>query len=502
MKKILFSLLFLGTFAAEAQTTMDALRYSSSSLNGTARYRAMSGAFGALGGDLSSITLNPAGSAVFLRSSSSISLDFRNADNEVGYFGDFTSSDDSNIGVGQAGAVFVFNNWDQDSDWRKFTLGFNYSTEHDHEMEYTAMGVSNTSIDQYFLNYANGIPLDLLVPYEDETPADLYSFLGTNEGFGAQQAFLGYETYILEAENPEDLENTAYYSNVAPGDFNQDYNYTATGINGKFAFNLATQYKDRLYLGLNLNAHFLKYEKVTRYFESNSNPGSAINEIYFEDRLKTLGNGFSFQLGGIALLTQSLRMGLAYESPTWYTISEEGSQYIDTYSDEFGIAAVDPQIINVYPDYKLQTPGKYSGSLAYLFGPHGLISFDYSYRDYSNMKFKPTDDPTFAYQNELMSQDLKGASTFRVGGEYRFGELSLRGGYRYEESPYRNETSIGDLNGYSLGAGYDFGGLRLDLAYDWADQERNPQLYQTGLTNTASLDRQLRNVTLTLSFGI
>src|SRR5690554_4453599 len=187
MKKILFSLLFLGTFAAEAQTTMDALRYSSSSLNGTARYRAMSGAFGALGGDLSSITLNPAGSAVFLRSSSSISLDFRNADNEVGYFGDFTSSDDSNIGVGQAGAVFVFNNWDQDSDWRKFTLGFNYSTEHDHEMEYTAMGVSNTSIDQYFLNYANGIPLDLLVPYEDETPADLYSFLGTNEGFGAQQ---------------------------------------------------------------------------------------------------------------------------------------------------------------------------------------------------------------------------------------------------------------------------------------------------------------------------
>lgn len=503
MKKIFFSLLFLSAMAVEAQTTIDAMRYSSTSLNGTARYRAMSGAFGALGGDLSSITINPAGSAVFLNSSSSITLDFRNQDNEVGYFGNYTNSDHSNVGVGQAGAVFVFDNWSQENDWRKFTLGFNYSTVHDHETEYAALGVSNTSIDQYFLNHANGIPLDLLVPLEGETVADLYSYLGTNEGFGAQQAFLGYESFVLEADNPDDFENTGYYSNIGPGDFNQEYNYTATGMNGKFAFNLATQYQDWLYLGLNLNAHFLNYEKVTRLFETNDNSGSQINEVYFEDRLETTGNGFSFQLGGIARLTNNLRMGLAYESPTWYTISEEGSQYLDTYDGQLDqVAVVDPQIVNVYPDYKLQTPGKYSGSLAYLFGPQGLISFDYSYRDYSNMKFKPTDDPTFANQNSQMADELRGASSFRLGGEYRFGELSLRGGYRFEESPYRNETSIGDLNGYSLGAGYDFGGLRVDLAYDLAEQERNPQMYQTGLTNTMAIDQQLSNVTLTLSFGI
>src|SRR5699024_4526327 len=99
------------------------------------------------------------------------------------------------------------------------------------------------------------------------------------------------------------------------------------------------------------------------------------------------------------------------------------------------------------PDYKLQIPGKYSGSLAYLFGSRGLISFDYSYRDYSNMKFKPTNDPTFSYQNNLMAEELTGASTFRVGGEYRLAAWSLRAGYRYEQSPYQDGTTIGDLNG-------------------------------------------------------
>lgn len=502
MKKILFSIIVLTAMVAEAQTTTDAVRYSSSSLNGTARFKGMSGAFGALGGDLSAMDINPAGSAVFLRSSSSVSLDFRNTENTTGYFNTFTNSDDSNVGVGQAGAVFVFNNWDAGSDWKKFTLGFNYSTVQDYETEFTAVGTSPSSIDQYFLAHANGIPLDLLIPYEDETVSDLYSYLGRTEGFGAQQAFLGYETYLLEAENPEDLNNTSYFSNIAGGNFDQEYNYTATGLNGKFAFNLATQYQNNIYLGLNLNAHFLNYEKVTSFFETNGNPGSQINEVYFEDRLKTSGSGFSFQLGGIALLTDNVRLGLAYESPTWYTISEEGSQYLDTYSDEFGVAVVDPQVLNVYPDYKLQIPGKYSGSLAYLFGNRGLISFDYSYRDYSNMKFKPTSDPTFSYQNNLMSEELAGASTFRVGGEYRLAALSLRGGYRYEQSPYQDGSTVGDLNGYSLGAGYDFGGLRLDLAYDRAEVESNPQLYQTGLTNRANIDQHWNNFTLTLSFGI
>ena len=53
-----------------AQDINDALRYANAEVQGSARFRALSGAFGALGGDLSAISINPAGSAIFIKSAS------------------------------------------------------------------------------------------------------------------------------------------------------------------------------------------------------------------------------------------------------------------------------------------------------------------------------------------------------------------------------------------------------------------------------------------------
>ncbi|HKL36670.1 MAG TPA: outer membrane protein transport protein, partial [Salegentibacter sp.] len=150
----------------------------------------------------------------------------------------------------------------------------------------------------------------------------------------------------------------------------------------------------------------------------------------------------------------------------------------------------------------LKTPGKLTGSLAVLFGTKGLISFDYSYKDYSATEFRPTDDPEFQFQNELISDELQPVSTFRLGGEYRISNWSLRGGYRYEQSPYANEITVGDLTGYSAGLGYDFGSMKVDLAYTNSQYEENPRLYERGLTNTANIDRDLSNFILSLSFGL
>ncbi|SDL45373.1 Outer membrane protein transport protein (OMPP1/FadL/TodX) [Salinimicrobium catena] len=502
MKKILFAFIAIASMTMEAQTISDAVRYSGDDLYGTARYRAMSGAFGALGGDLSSINVNPAGSAVFLNSIVSLSLDIENADNEVTYMDGATGNSNSDFDLGQGGIAMVFNNTDESSDWKKFTIAFNYSKTANFEDDFLAAGTNSSSIDQYFLGYAQGIPLDLLVPLEDESPSDLYSYLGEREGFGAQQAFLGYQSFILRAVDEEDFDNTEYYSTVAPGTFDQEYSYAATGLNGKFSFNFATQYQEFLYMGINLNTHFINYDRVVGFYENNNNAGSEINSIYFEDRLSTLGSGFSLQIGALTKLGENVRAGFSYESPTWYEISEETTQYLETNSNEFGRAVVDPNVINVYPDYKLQTPANYTGSLAYLFGGRALLSFDYSYKDYSSMKFKPKSDPDFALQNELLETELKGASTYRLGGEYRLEGWSLRGGYRFEESPFEDETTIDDLQGYSLGLGYNFGNIKLDVAYETFEQDRNPRLFETGLTDRAHINRKNNNVVLTLSFGI
>lgn len=501
MKKILFLAILLSLFySGEAQDLNDAYRYSSSELSGTARFVAMGGAFGSLGGDLSAISLNPASSAVFLSSNASVSLGFRDLESNIQYNNGFNYGDNSNLELGNIGGVFIFTG-PEDNNWRKFALGVNYNSTSVFDENYRAQGISSNSIDQYFLNYANGIPLDLLQRREDESISDLYSFLGSDYGFGAQQAFLGYQGYVLEAEI-DDPENTDYFSLIQPGTFNQRYDYVATGLNGKLTFNIATQYKDFLYLGFNLNSHFINYESSTDFREFNNNPGSATTEVYFGNNLSTNGDGFSFQLGGIAKLGETFRVGLTYDSPVWFNVREETTQYLESNSPQDEFVTVAPNIINVYPEYRLRTPSKVTGSLSYLFGKQGLISFDYSRKDYSNTEFRPQNDPSYRNLNAEIQDKMQAASTYRIGGEYRIADWSLRAGYRFEESPFRDETRVGELTGYTGGIGYNLGNINIDLAYSMANYTRSTPIYNIGLTDRINFDTDLSKVILSVSFGL
>ncbi|SDH96846.1 OmpP1/FadL family transporter [Winogradskyella thalassocola] len=506
MKKLLMlSIGLISTSYILAQDITDALRYSMDEIQGTARYRAMSGAFGALGGDMSSVNINPAGSAIFNNSHASISLGLFNTNNDISYFDSTNSSSNSNIDLNQLGAAFIFKNTNTSSGWNKFSLSFAYDRSADFDNDWVASGVNeNNTIGDFFLSNAQGLRLDEISALPGESLSEAYSEIGSFYGYRNQQAFLGYEGYIIEPLDNAD-ENIEYDTNIKGGNYKQRYAYASRGYNGKLAFNIATSYKDKFYFGLNLNSHFINYERTTYLNESNSNASSIIKDVDFENNLLTTGSGFSFQLGGIAKITEELRVGLSYSSPTWYRISDETSQYLATSRLEGGSninQIVNPNVVNIYEEYKLQTPGKITGSLAYVFGRKGLLSFDYAVKDYSNSKFKPTTDALFSSLNNSISNDLDSAVSYRLGGEYRFKQVSFRGGYRFEESPYKNDNFYGNLNGYSLGLGYNFGDITLDFAFSQSQRDYDYQLYSEGLTDAAQFQSKYTDLILTLAFNI
>jgi long-subunit fatty acid transport protein len=368
-----------------------------------------------------------------------------------------------------------------------------------------ATGINpNTSIGDYFLEYAEGRRLDEISALEGESLSEAYNAIGSLYGFGNQQAFLGFEGYIIDPISDTD-ENTEYVSNINGSNFNQQYSLASRGYNGKLAFNFATSYEDKIYFGVNLNAHFINYERSTFLRESNSNTTSSVRNVNFGNDLLVTGGGFSFQLGAIAKITNEFRVGLSYNSPTWYRISEETSQFLSSTRIEEGSSInqiVSPNVINIYPEYRLQTPGKLTGSLAYVFGSKGLISFDYSLKDYSNIQFRPTSDIFFSNLNNQISNTFDTAISYRIGGEYRYKQLSFRGGYRFEESPTANNTLFGDLMGYSAGIGFNFGGMTIDFAYSHSQRDINYQLYTVGLTDSAQIESTFNDFILTLGFNI
>ncbi|WP_242203703.1 outer membrane protein transport protein [Aestuariivivens insulae] len=503
MKKLnLFLIALFSLSVLYAQDLSDALRYSQSEIQGTARFRALSGAFGALGGDMSAVSINPAGSAIFAQSHASFSFSNADTNNDTRYFNGATSTSNSNFDVHQGGAAFVFASKDN-SPWRKFSIGIAYDRTNNFDDSWNAVGTNtnddgnfSNSIASYFYDYADGIRLQD-ISLNGRFVEEAYNEIGNAFGFAHQQAFLGYQAYILDPVS-DDNNNTQYIANVNTGNFSHDYLYTSTGYNGKVAFNFATQYEDNLYLGLNLNSHFINYDRKTSLLEDNNN-GGTIEYIDFDNTLSTRGSGFSFQLGGILKLSQEFRVGLTYDSPTWYTIEEETTQYINSNLAEEDIVYIS-DIINIYPEYKLQTPAKITGSLAYVFGQQGLISFDYSTKDYSKTKFKP--DADFTDLNADANDVFTSAATYRLGAEYIYKQFSFRGGYRFEESPYKDGVTVGDLNGFSLGLGYNFGNTKLDLTFDQANRSFETPLYNVGLIDSASIDRTNSNVSLSLSFNI
>ena len=504
MKNLILTLMGLASvLSSYGQNITDALRYSTGETEGTARFKSMSGAFGALGGDMSAVSINPAGSAIFNLSHGSLTLSSLKVSNDVAYGSNTKGLKDNSFDMNQIGAAFVFNNRNPESTWNKFVVSLFYEQLQSYDNQFFAAGTTQNTIGDYFTDYANGLRLDEITALPGETISQAYSGIGSEYGSSYQQAYLGYESFILEPADDTDNENTAYTSNIAAGDFYQKYNYASTGYNGKFSVNLGFQYDKNIYFGINLNSHLVNYERSTFFYEDNTNTGSIINEVHFNNTLLTTGEGFSLQLGSIVKVNDFIRLGLTYDSPTWMRLREETTQYLYTFEDATSLAAeVDPAVINVFPEYNLRTPAKITGSAAFIIGDTGLISIDYSRKDYSAIKFRSNSGVDFSEQNAVFSNSLKAANTIRIGGELRHKKFSYRGGYKMEQSPYKDTAAYGNLKGFSLGLGYDFGGSRLDLAYENSKREMDHQLFNAGNLDTARINTTNSNVSLTLSMSL
>ncbi len=449
MKKLYFVAMLCVAYISNAQTLSYndiGVLFSKESINGTARYNAMSGAFGALGGDLSSIETNPAGAAVFLKSEFAVSLNIRNDKTTSSFYGTSELLENDYSNLSQAGGVFVFNTR-SNSDWSNFALGFNYSISNDFEGLWLAKG------DNSFA------PI-----------SDIYD-----------------PTVVYENSDGQYFENFT------------------DGRNNKYAFTIASQYNDNLYVGASINTYDLEYYQSTLIEEYNNDGNGNTFDVSQIQELLTYGDGYSFNIGFISKPTNNIRFGLAYQSPVWYTLAEEFVEYdVNIFENDFNITN-DYSSEDTFSglngfDYKLRTPSKVTGSFAYIFDKQGLISVDYIYKNYSNIEIN---SPGFSDENLAFNTDLESTGQLRIGTEWRFDEISIRGGYHVEKNPYKNALDSENKEGFSFGAGYKFNKGKLDFSYQKSTNTASYDFYpQNNQINPVELDFGTSKFTATLVLNL
>ena len=497
-KKFIYVYLLLSiSYTGYSQTFEDVLRYSSYFHEGTARFNSMGGAFGALGGDLSAISINPASSSIFIDSEFGVTLNYKNLkiSNRLNNYK--TSSKNDFYSYGGAGVVLVYENRKS-----KFSVAYNNHILGDFDSSFNISGNNNNGIDNYFLYYADGIPSEDLLIYDGETSQSVYTFLGDNYGFADQQAFLGYQSFIIN-DSGDNYNN--YITNAQYNNLDQNLDIYRTGNHFKHSINLGFSFNNHLFTGININMHETLFEETKVFEEFGYAENSNVQRIFFKEDLLAYGTGFSFQLGSIIKIKQ-LRVGLSYSTPTILKIEEENSQIIETdiiEKDGLTTYRIDPNTINMYDEYELRLPSKSLFSLAYIFGSRGLLSFDYEITKFNESKFDDSNGND-SYLNSLnysIKNNMAGISeSIRFGGEYRLKNLNLRAGYFFYKGADLDLKN--KISGLSAGVGINYGYLDVDIGITkYSDFIKN-RLYTRGLTNKYDIDKDRYSVYASFSFKL
>ena len=378
--------------------------YSGNQYEGSAKYNAMAGSMGALGGDVSAIATNPASLGVFITGNISGTLAVNKTNTTSSFTNASKSYELSNTNLGQIGAVAVFETGNS-SPWKFVNIGVNYS---------------NKNIEEYI-----------------ETPGNSnYKFQDSNLVDGSGNTVTGTFT-------------------------SQGHAYNRTGDLTNMNIALGGNYENRFYVGGSLN---FKGARIDQYDSSILSLDIDNNSNYLFDKQGTPysedSNGFSVSAGIISKISNNVRLGLSLETPTWWNItrvySEVGSDNLGYYGDTYT------------EDRKLSSPMKATVSGAFVASKNFALNVDYTL-GLTKPKYK-VQGAAESQLNSFFNSDYKNLSELKVGGEYRYNNFRLRGGYAIANSPFEKRAGFDDLyigkrETLGLGVGFDFKSFYIDATY-------------------------------------
>ncbi len=461
------------------QSVIEALKYSQQDIRGTARYMGMAGAFGALGGDITTLGQNPAGIGVYRNSDLAATLDLSNQVSSTHSAAGKVSDSNFSIACNNFGFVWAirFNK----SALKNLNFGFAYNKQKSFDRSYKAFYQDITggnSLTNYIAQKSNGYT-EAQLDNENYDPYDDMPWLNV----------LGYKGYLINPVPVSGDEESDEWSGVVGAEaFGSGSLFVREkGSIDEYNFNMGGNIYNVFYWGVGLTVTDFSYDLYSKYGEDfvdgyDSETQKMFNGAYtLENYLHTNGTAIKANVGVIMRITNNLRFGLAFHTPNYYNMTDHFSANVNNNFD-FAKVKYAETPYGTY-SYEFQSPWRLSASAAYVFGRKGILSFDYEYTAGDNMSF---DDEysvnEFFQSNDDIANIVAPMHTIKIGAEYMItNQFSGRLGYAYQTSPIKSAYRSGEgvptvgtttiytldraTNYFTVGLGYRFTNLYLDFAY-------------------------------------
>ena len=493
-----------------SQNDIDAMRYSQTYFGGTARSKAMAGSFGALGADGSCMGINPAGIGLYKKGDINLSLGLLFNSVDATHNGEVNNSLKANINFNGLTLVGAWDSKTNKDNHHALGLGCNQ-----------VVNFSNNTLIEGMSNHKS-ITQDMLATAKNVSVSNL------DGGF----AGLGYETYVLDTLNGK------YYSFVnTKYDLKQSKSIQTSGRVNDWNINYAYGYKDKLYIGAAIGIEAVNYSYNSVYSESDVNDsmrikknGSSYSTTYnypiniysdsktgillggfkdlsYQETYKTTGTGYNLKLGVIYRATDFMRLGVSFVTPTVYNLTDTYTYHMKTEFDNTG------SYTSQYPpspggkfSYKIYTPLKLTGSIAFLYKKMGAVNVDYDFINYSNASLQDassnslqTGQATFTGVNATIKSKYSQSSNLRVGGELNIKPLFIRLGYAMYGSPFGDKFS-GDFvkTFYTGGVGFRKDKFYVDISFTKSLSSESYYMYNPNYVDRSTLKNSGTTIGITI----
>ena len=480
MKKKLYTIVAIFCcYQSMAQLPEDALRMSWNTPSGTARQQAIGGAMGSLGGEISSIFVNPAGLGLYKTGEVVLSPGFSFLKNKGQFLGTGTSADRlSKFNLGTSGLVWGHAN--RYGKWRSAAFGiavnrtanFNNSSLYRGTNDYSSFTEpqANEFFDYYSERKAADPSLSNQRIIDDAFEADI-----------SLQTKMSLYTYLIDVDTANGT-NTVISRAEQVGIVDQQNKTKTSGGITEIAFGFAGNMEDKFYIGGSLGVPIVNYERNSVYSETDAT-GSNNNEFDFasyEENYSVKGLGLNAKLGIIFKPANLVRIGFGIHTPTLYGLKDKLSAKMVTDVEQVGIDSVNSALFyeNQDPEfrYDLISPWKFILSGSYVFHEvddvtkqKGFITADVEYVTHKSSKYSSAeengDDSYYKGVNNAIKEEYKNAFNFRIGGELKFKTIMTRLGFAYFGRPYQESDLKASRMNVSGGLGYRNKGIFVDLAY-------------------------------------
>lgn len=468
---------------ANGQSYEDALKFSQNIYEGTARFQGMGGAFSALGGDFTTLSINPAGAAIFRMSEFTITPTVAIAVTNTDYINTTQKERKGRFGLGNFGYIGAFESGDSEG-LVNFNFGIGFNKLQNNTQRFSALGItSNTSFAQSIAEGMTGVD---------------YRTIKSN---GTSTEQLAWATYLVDTIPGKTNEYVAATENMAfdvMGPLKQSYYRDQSGYVGEYVFNCGINLSNKFFFGMTFGVQDINNDIYEEYIEKPVNAAD-FNETNFTSlrhdmERYTSGIGYNLKFGAIILPVAGLRVGAYIHTPTWMYLTEEWVErmYSSVYQSKY-----EDYIDGVY-DYRINAPFKWGAGIAYTFGTFGLLSVDYEGVDYSDTRMYGRDDRSvFKGDNDYMNKNCRTTTNVRVGGEVKIQNFAVRGGYSFYQNP---EKGLADTHMGSVGLGYRMQYFFADLAYSFIPSFKKDYIPYSGNPYYMSTDTFYSKVMVTFGF--